>query len=329
MVARQDQPRDLGAVLTTIASLTNAQHALLRQISQHSSPVTVTELAEESGLHVSSVRETLEALCSLGIVVREQLPAQGRGRPAHGYLTYTPTDPAFGAQMLGQATQAIFSWLRDTSADPEEAAYDIGRRWGDEALSKGHVPDHTRYAKQPSPGFLLVNHMDKIRLFLTAMGFAAAPHPHEPTSLVLGACPYTDPDAPDPLALALRRGVVERILDRTAAGLASVAYIPDPDDPVRVTVRLSERDGVAAAPPTTVRFFGGAEEAAGVPVLRIPAAETPPTLADLLGGLARSRPPLTEVFEVSSFTVDSRAADGQTALSAGAEIEVLPPFSGG
>ena len=94
-------------------------------------------------------------------------------------------------------------------------------------------------------------------------GFAAAAHPEEATSLVLGACPYTDPDDPDPLALELRRGVVERILERTSAGKADVAYLPDPANPVRVLVRLTERDEPRRRPrPTRVRFFGGAEEAA-------------------------------------------------------------------
>ena len=110
---QRGHPGDLQSVLTTVASLTSAQHALLSQISRHSSPVTVTELAEENGHHVSSVRETLEALYALGLVTREQMPISGRGRPAHGYITYTPTDPAFPARMLEQATQAVFSWLRE------------------------------------------------------------------------------------------------------------------------------------------------------------------------------------------------------------------------
>ena len=237
---QRGHPGDLQSVLTTVASLTSAQHALLSQISRHSSPVTVTELAEENGHHVSSVRETLEALYALGLVTREQLPIRGRGRPAHGYITYTPTDPAFPARMLEQATQAVFSWLRESADDPKAAAFGIGAHWADAALKMNRVPDHATSAFRP--GFRLVDHMDKIRLFLTAMGFAAAAHPEEATSLVLGACPYTDPDDPDPLALELRRGVVERILERTSAGKADVAYLPDPANPVRVLVRLTERD---------------------------------------------------------------------------------------
>ena len=325
---QRGHPGDLQSVLTTVASLTSAQHALLSQISRHSSPVTVTELAEENGHHVSSVRETLEALYALGLVTREQMPISGRGRPAHGYITYTPTDPAFPARMLEQATQAVFSWLRESADDPKAAAFGIGAHWADAALKMNRVPDHATSAFRP--GFRLVDHMDKIRLFLTAMGFAAAAHPEEATSLVLGACPYTDPDDPDPLALELRRGVVERILERTSAGKADVAYLPDPANPVRVLVRLTERDEPRRRPrPTRVRFFGGAEEAAEAAVIDVDPDETPATLGELLAELSARRPRLAAVLDISSFIVDHRTATRRTPLHAGADVEVLPPFSGG
>ena len=54
--------RPLAETLAAMAALTPAQHALLERISHHASPVTVAELAQEAGLHVSSVRETLEGL---------------------------------------------------------------------------------------------------------------------------------------------------------------------------------------------------------------------------------------------------------------------------
>ena len=149
-------------------------------------------------------------------------------------------------------------------------------------------------------------------------------------SLVLGACPYTDPDDPDPLALELRRGVVERILERTSAGKADVAYLPDPANPVRVLVRLTERDEPRRRPrPTRVRFFGGAEEAAEAAVIDVDPDETPATLGELLAELSARRPRLAAVLDVSSFIVDHRTATRRTPLHAGADVEVLPPFSGG
>jgi len=76
--------RPLAETLAAMAALTPAQHALLERISHHATPVTVAELAQEAGLHVSSVRETLEGLFALGLVEKQQLPSSGRGRPALG-----------------------------------------------------------------------------------------------------------------------------------------------------------------------------------------------------------------------------------------------------
>ena len=83
-----------GDLLSAIARLTPAQHSLLTAVSRHNVPVTVTQLAKESGLHSSSVRETIEALYNSGLVTREQLPVSGRGSPALGYLTLAPANAA-------------------------------------------------------------------------------------------------------------------------------------------------------------------------------------------------------------------------------------------
>lgn len=230
----------LGAILSAVARLTTAQHTLLRRVSAHSTPVTVAELAQEAGLHVSSVRETMDSLLDLGLVSREQLPSHGRGRPAQGYLTYMPADPAFPARMASQITRATFDWLRESVPDPESAAREIGRRWGVAALDSAHIPDHTGYSVS-APGFSLADHMDKIRLFLTAHGLAATADPEVDTGLVLHACPFTSAEHPDPLALELRRGMVQGVLERTAGDAVASEYLPDPDHPLVARVRLRLR----------------------------------------------------------------------------------------
>lgn len=69
----------IGEILTTIASLTPAQQSVLKKVSLHAGPVTITDLARESKLHVNTIREPLNVLVSLGLVEREKLPAAGRG----------------------------------------------------------------------------------------------------------------------------------------------------------------------------------------------------------------------------------------------------------
>ena len=83
----------IGEILTTIASLTPAQQSVLKKVSLHAGPVTITDLARESKLHVNTIREPLNVLVSLGLVEREKLPAAGRGRPYWGYTSRTLSGP--------------------------------------------------------------------------------------------------------------------------------------------------------------------------------------------------------------------------------------------
>ena len=325
-----------GDLLSAIARLTPAQHSLLTAVSRHNVPVTVTQLAKESGLHASSVRETLEALYNSGLVTREQLPISGRGRPALGYLTLAPANAAFAGQLLEQSVSATLAWLRDNAPDPAEAAYDIGARWGEQAVSAGEsaeLLDGPAGGPKASgrPGSALTRHADCIRRFLTNMGFAAASHPTSPSCLILNACPYTDPAFPDPLALELRRGAVERIVQAACGADVDVEFAADPDNPVVAKLKLCERDGpqTAGSRRLTVRFYGGAAEAVQTDSMTFPRSSAPATLRALIDELAAEFPDFARVADISSFLVDERESGADTPLRDGAVVEVLPPFAGG
>lgn len=248
---------DLSETLRRMARLTSAQQALLRRISAHAGPVTVTELATESGLHPNSVRETLDALVNLGLVTCEQMPIRGRGRPALGYQSWTPTDPAFPACALAQVSHAMFAWLTAHVADPRQAAHEMGRYWADDALAMMHVPDHTRL--KPTRGFTMAGHLNKMRLFLTSLGFAAQPHPRIDTGLVLHGCPFgcTDESCPDSLALEMRDGLLERVIERTAGSMADAQVMVDVNHPLRCEIILTAKDGLVDTGPAS----GGDAEA--------------------------------------------------------------------
>lgn len=74
----------------------------------------------------------------------------------------------------------------------------------------------------------------------------------------------------------------------------------------------------------TVRYWAGAQRAAGVECEQLSAA-TVGELRSLLAG----RPNLAKVSAVASFLVDGQHAGDTTALRDGAEVDVLPPFAGG
>jgi molybdopterin converting factor small subunit len=77
-------------------------------------------------------------------------------------------------------------------------------------------------------------------------------------------------------------------------------------------------------PAVTVRYWAGAQRAAGLEHEQLTAA----TVGELRGLLA-ARPELAKVSAVASFLVDGQQAGDNTALPAGAEVDVLPPFAGG
>jgi sulfur-carrier protein len=79
----------------------------------------------------------------------------------------------------------------------------------------------------------------------------------------------------------------------------------------------------------SVRFFAGAQAAAGVPEESVTLA-APATLPGLVTELSnRHGEALTRVLAASSFIVDEVASTGAVSLNDGARVDVLPPFAGG
>lgn len=77
-------------------------------------------------------------------------------------------------------------------------------------------------------------------------------------------------------------------------------------------------------PSVTVRYWAGAQRAAGVEQETLTAA----TIGELRAELER-RPELAKIATVASFLVDGTQAGDTTRLYDGAEVDVLPPFAGG
>ena len=76
----------------------------------------------------------------------------------------------------------------------------------------------------------------------------------------------------------------------------------------------------------TIRWFGAAAGAAGCDIEPTAAA----TLGGALEGAAAAHPGLDDVLARCSVLLDGvRAEDPATPLTAGATIDVLPPFAGG
>ena len=344
--------------LDTITHLTGAQYTLLARIGAHASPVTVTELAHELGRHVSSVRETLDALLRIGLVTSQRLPASGRGRPALGYSAHVPAGPVGAPQLFDQVCAAFLDYLRANVPDPLRAARRVGCDWGGRALTLMKVPDHHDFSL-PESQFPRADHLEKIRMFLNIFGFGVHVHPQQATTLVLTAIPFGQPvgrpaggdgdepgtPEPDPLALELRRGMVERALELTACDDVVARYLPGPGMEAELVLTRttgqhdSQSPEQSEKPMTHIRYFAAAAEAAGtdseqigldeIGAQEISVDKYPTTLGELVDHLAGRHAGLAKVLRVSSFLVNERPADRDAPLPAGAVVDVLPPFAGG
>ena len=76
-----------------------------------------------------------------------------------------------------------------------------------------------------------------------------------------------------------------------------------------------------------VRYFAGAAEAAGVETEALPAGSVGDLIAVMVG---RHGPGLQKVLARCSLLADGvYVRDGETTLSDGVTVDVLPPFAGG
>ncbi len=319
---RRARPADNQGLFTSLAQLTPAQSTLLRRIAQHGNPVTVAELADESGLHPSSIRETLETLIELRLVSGVRLPVHGRGRPATGYLAITAPDLVSPDNQMALVTRCFFDWLRDTPNDRIEAAHQVGALIGQRALDLMRVPAHAA----GSPDWDLAHQMLQIRMVLTAFGMAPTPDPSHEATLVLRACPFTAGEQPSLVGLALRHGFVQRIVHLICQDSVQMSFQPDDADPYRCAVILTLTDPQPEETMTTIRYFGGAVDAAGC---TSETYERHGTLAGLLAAAAQRHPDLEPVLAVSTFLIDQRPAQRDQQLDRESVVEVLPPFAGG
>ena len=110
---------------------------LLQMVREHDGAVDAVEFASQIGLHVTTVRFHLDALCDEGVIVRTRVNLPGAGRPRTGYLAIeerldyrilaevlamelwqTVETRARRAQRAGQKWAARIIASKDAAADP-------------------------------------------------------------------------------------------------------------------------------------------------------------------------------------------------------------------
>ena len=173
--------------------------------------MTLAALAAESGLHVNTVREHLEALERRGLVQRESAAPRGRGRPA---LLYRAVDPTDRSEYAGLAT-ALAALIHRTSDHPHDDAVAAGEGWGRELARSKAGPQPTAQAARR-----------QVVALLDDLGFA--PETDRRSAVVrLTQCPLLDAAHRYPdVVCGVHLGIVRAALDEFGTETAGAALFP-------------------------------------------------------------------------------------------------------
>jgi predicted ArsR family transcriptional regulator len=198
-------------------------------VREHGDAVDAVELAAQIGLHITTVRFHLDALCDEGALERTRMNRPGKGRPRTGYRAVADrvdyrTLAEVLALELGQnvetrarrAQHAGQKWAARI-ADPQETGTDEAQ-----ATSVADAED------------VLDRAAVRTTVVFTGMGFApelaAAAKPKKASSgrrrpasgrertILLHACPVRDLARSRPeVVCGMHRGLLQGLLDKTAA----------------------------------------------------------------------------------------------------------------
>lgn len=184
---------------------------VLELVREHHEPVDAAELAARLGLHTTTVRFHLDALCADGLVERSRITRAGVGRPRTGYRAVRERlDYRILAEILALE-------LGDTADKRRRRAEAAGRRWAERISYDAPNEDD---AAQPVPGASAGKTADERSAMITTvfdrMGFGPELVPVEKSrpgnrrTIRLHSCPVRDLARAHPeVTCALHRGLLQ------------------------------------------------------------------------------------------------------------------------
>ena len=185
---------------------------------EHGGAVDAVVLAQQTGLHVTTVRFHLDTLCDQGLLSRARIRRAGVGRPRIGYRAVQGRlDYRALAEILGQE-------MGDTDAERRRRAEQAGYRWGCGMAARSGDADS---GDPDDPGTELERRTGAIAEVFQRMGFRPELTPavesadgHE-QAIRLHDCPVRELATSDPdLSCSVHLGLLRGLLDKNT----------DPDD---------------------------------------------------------------------------------------------------
>jgi predicted ArsR family transcriptional regulator len=196
-------------------------------VGEYRSPVDAAELAARLGLHVTTVRFHLDALCDQGVIARTRIKRTGVGRPRTGYAAVRGRlDYQSFAEMLALG-------LGDTVKTRRRRAERAGRRWADR-IAAGSPRERVATQSVPEPAGTSAS-LDRQATMITEvfqrMGFA--PELTRSTEAVTGkrqrtirlhGCPVRELARAHPeVGCAIHLGLLQGLLTNSAAAEGKTA----------------------------------------------------------------------------------------------------------
>jgi predicted ArsR family transcriptional regulator len=213
--ARQGRPLERGPH-------NRRREQVLRMVREHDGAVDAAELAGRMGLHMTTVRFHLDALCDQGVITRTRITRTGVGRPRTGYIAVQGR-----LDYLGFA-EVLALELGNTTETRRRRAERAGRRWAERiAAVSPRKPAATHDVPDAAgePREILDRQAAMTAEIFERMGFA--PELIPPTesaagkrqrSIRLHGCPVRDLARAHPeVGCAIHLGLLQGLLTNAAA----------------------------------------------------------------------------------------------------------------
>jgi len=172
---------------------------VLAALQAAGSPMTVTTIAEELGVHPNSVRFHLDHLIAADLVIAAKGTGSGQGRPPTTYRV-SPDAPPMSSQHLLELASVLLAHFVPDGPDTRGRAVAAGRDWA-AGLADPDRPGHS------TPEGIV----DQLIEHLSERGFATE---RTATGLAFTRCPFWNTIPPEhlPVVCAIHQGLVDGFL---------------------------------------------------------------------------------------------------------------------
>lgn len=200
--------------------MSSTRDEILRLVRASAEPLTIAEIADQTGVHANTVRFHLDSLLENGRVEQVAIPPSGRGRPAIRVRAVAAMDHG-GPRGYEPLAEALMLDIR-SRRNPAEQARRAGRAWG------ARIAERQEYDETASPVTGLMHALDDLDF---------EPEHTEPDEITLRHCPFLELTTPEGgLVCAIHLGLMQGVLDGSDADVERLDPFVQPD---RCVARLS------------------------------------------------------------------------------------------